>query len=56
MVLRFGGWFELESCGSYVYLRIGRREVFVERTGRRYVWSTSERLDHVHHYTYRVGP
>ena len=56
MVLKFGGWFELESCGSYVYLRIGRREVFVERTGHGCVWSTSQRLDHVHHYTFRVRP
>jgi hypothetical protein len=56
MLVKFGGWFELESCGSYVYLRIGRRELFVQLTGRRCAWSISKRLDHVHHYTFRVGP
>lgn len=55
MVVKFGGWFELESCGSYLYVRIKRREVLFQLTGRRCVWSTSERLDHVHHYTFRIG-
>jgi hypothetical protein len=56
MVVKFGGWFELECCGSYGYARIGRREVFVQLAGRRCAWSTAERSDYVHRYTFRVGP
>jgi hypothetical protein len=41
MVLKLGAWFELHGSESYVYARIGRREVL--QTRQQPAWSTAVR-------------
>lgn len=54
MVLKIGGWFELESCKSYVYARIGRREVIVKQNTGRCVWHAGTYSGAAPHSTFRV--
>jgi hypothetical protein len=54
MVLKFGGWFELECSESYAYARIGRREVFIQLAEHRRGYSTAVRLGHAQRSTFRV--
>jgi hypothetical protein len=56
MILKFGGWFELECSESYMYARIGRREVLHRLTGRRRAGSAAAPLGKAQRSTFRVVP
>ncbi len=52
MVIKFGAWFELECRASYLYARVGRREVL--HTTRPRARSAAVTSDHAHRPTFRV--
>ena len=54
MVLKIGGWLEIECCKSYMYARIGRRQAMLKQNERGYTWYTGTHTRHAQRSTFRV--
>lgn len=54
MLLRIGGWLELECANSYVYARVGRRQAMIKHNERGYTLHTGTYSGRAQRPTFRV--